>query len=318
MITRRLLLTSPSHLRRVYPADRSISKATGFTLVELLISGVITVILAAALARIAVSEVNAQRAQESITRLRSDWSLASDFIEVETQLGDRLQTDQASPGCGLNAGNVRLFITGPSNSWSTTYAVRAVGNGEETNWRGPFLLVRCGPPFNLNGSEPAINTAGAVSESVIASGLPDANAFNVVTSTVANRLYRDGEATLRLAAGGGAFANSFRLRQPVNPLYGLNTDIATGLATCSGSPCATTTFPNGSGLGPVREYRPTGSVTINGDDTDEDVVYFNSPLSSASFSSACNRTSCIATVGGQAVTMFNVDALIFTDTELRM
>ncbi len=61
-----------------------------------------------------------------------------------------------------------------------------------------------------------------------------------------------------------------------NPVFGFGDDVSNGLGTCSGNPCAA----------PV----VTGTTTITGDMTDEDVVSMDKNCADVSFQSGCPHT----------------------------
>lgn len=289
------------------------------TLVELLMGMAAGLIVAGGMAAVMVSEVRQLRRNEQIASLRSGWQLAMNLIEAEAQLADRVVAAPASPACSLGSSSVKLALTGHQASWTTVYAVRAVAPAEQRTWQGPHVLVRCGPPFAVSADGAlSVDAGAAVAEGVVAEGLPASASFAAsLAGNTTTQVSRDLEATLTLAIDSATYSNQFRVRMASNPLYGLNTAVNLGLLTCSSSSstCRTSTLPDGSS---VREWRVTATTTIQGNSTDEDIVYFNAARSAASLSSTCNRAACTVTIGAISALLTNADVLVFTDEELRL
>lgn len=266
-----------------------------------------------------VSEVRQLRDNEQVAQLRNGWQLAMNLIDAEAQLADRVVAAPASPGCSLSSSAVKLALTGNQASWITVYAVRPLTSSEQSIWQGPNVLVRCGRPFTVSSSgQLGVNISGSLAEGVVAEGLSASTSFSTtVAGNATSQVSRDLEATLALSINGATYSNQFRVRMASNPIYGLNTAVNLGLVSCSStaSPCRTSTLPDGSS---VREWRVTTSTTINGNSTDEDVIYFNSARSGASLASTCSRSACTVTIGSLTALLTNVDVLVFTDEELRL
>ncbi|MFN5463965.1 MAG: PilW family protein [Cyanobacteriota bacterium] len=142
-------------LQFISQATPSKKRLPSFTLVELLVGSVITVIVVSSLAALAlISELRLGRDSEVNQNLRDQWGRALAFMNNEAQNAYWIRTSIAAWPCAggaLPPGPV-LVLEGPPNPannnqpfWNVVYGVRA--NGNSTQWRGFNRLVRCGPPF---------------------------------------------------------------------------------------------------------------------------------------------------------------------------
>jgi hypothetical protein len=306
-------------LRRLTRLGRS---QQGFSVLEVLLTLVASTLVATGIGSMMVSSIRSQGRTETYNRLQGSWYQAANLLEVEASLAERIQSaPTGSTGCAnLATGDVKLVLVGPGNAWRSYYGVRARIGGETTLWYGPNLLVRCGQPFKpTTAGLPEIDTAGAVSEGVVADSLPATSSFTVAlasANTANGEISRAATVSLALGApqGGATYANNFALRLSYNAVYGYNNDIINGLITCT-NPCAAPvlTLPSGK---KVYQWRPTATTTITGDPAAEDVVYINADFNPAMLSAGCNATACTVTNGAAVITMSNVNTLVFKDTSI--
>jgi hypothetical protein len=312
-------MSTGTDLRR---CSRRVPSQQGFSILEVLLTLFASTLVATGIGSMMVSSIRSQARAETYNRLQGAWYQAANLLEVEAGLAERIQSSTtASTGCSnLAAANVKLVLVGPGNAWRTYYGVRALTGSETTLWFGPNLLVRCGQPLTTNASgSPAINTAGAVSEGVVADSVPATSSFTVAlasANTGNGEISRAATVSLALGApqGGGTYANTFALRLSYNAVYGYNNDIINGLITCT-NPCAAPvlTLPSGK---KVYQWRPTATTTITGDAAAEDVVYIDANRAAVTLSGGCDATACTLTNGAAVITMTNVNTLVFKDTSL--
>lgn len=198
-------------------------RLAGFTLVELLVGGAITVIVVSSLAAIAlISELRMGREAEVNQNLRDQWGRALAFINNEAQHAYWIRTSMTTWPCG-NGGvpsGPLLVLEGPPNPtnnqpiWTVAYGVRA--NGQSTEWRGFNRLVRCGPPFEAlqRADTPEARRAEALagnldytaqaSESVISDQLAQENPFETMLFDETLAKDRDAQLSLFLSRRTGA------------------------------------------------------------------------------------------------------------------
>lgn len=149
-------------MRRLRNRGISPGQQDAFTLVELLVGGVLTVVVVSSLAAIAlIAELRMGRDAEVNQVLRDNWSRTIAFISNEAEQAHwiRTPTDPSAYTCPTSrtrlAGSPLLVLEGPPTgvganntaipAWRVVYAVMT--NNEPAEWRGFNLLVRCGPPY---------------------------------------------------------------------------------------------------------------------------------------------------------------------------
>lgn len=225
-----------------------------FTLVELLVGTALSVIVVSSLAAIAlISELKLGRESEVNQALRDNWGRALSFIRNEAQHADWIRTSVADYPCeGGAPASPLLVLQGPpdptdptSPLWQVVYGVRENSAGSR-DWRGPNLLVRCGPPFEAidrgtidRATDPtalgkAANAAnltftGPYKETVIVDQLRRQDPFQVVIYDQKAGRDRDAQVRLFLSRNSGASyppANTFstdyqmQIRANRTPGYG--------------------------------------------------------------------------------------------------
>lgn len=127
----------------------AIDRSSGFSLVELLIvAGLTAVVLAGLGALTLVSDVQVGRRMNSIQEAQEQWGRAVIFMRNEVAEAATLETGPLSSTdypCNGDIPNPVLVLKGPNAAWTIIYGVRNRAVGEEGLYRGPKLLVRCGP-----------------------------------------------------------------------------------------------------------------------------------------------------------------------------
>lgn len=143
--------SNQKHWRKKYNLPRQID--FGFSLVELLIvAGLTAVVLAGLGALTLVSDVQTGRRTNSIQEAQEQWGRTVSFIQNEVadaaSLSNGPLTSDDYP-CNGDIPDPVLVLNGPNNpttpAWRVIYGVRNRATGEEGLYRGPKLLVRCGP-----------------------------------------------------------------------------------------------------------------------------------------------------------------------------
>lgn len=323
----------------------SVIQHNGFSLVELLLAAVLGVIVIGGLgASLLLSEVRLQRKFEDDRSLKDSFDRVSTLIQREISFASNIERP-ASQTCNGSTINNPIVIIGPRNLWSITYGIPSTN--PVAGWQAT-TLVRCGPPYNQDGS---LNLTTTITSVVIQNlttsnpWVPEVNtdASVTATATVANALSRGINITLNLGNSGAIFTQGFAARSSTNPYYSMGDQLDNGgsfTATCTGvvnTPssviCTSTanTKPiivNGIATTDTdfrnHFYVPSNAtaVTIDGNRVSEDIVYLPRPKSeyttirrtSTSGSGNCDRTSCYLARPGQTVTLRYVNVLIFPDS----
>jgi len=142
---------------------QAIGRRNGFSLVELIIvAGMTAVVLAGLGALILVSDVKVGRRINSIQEAQEQWGRAVIFMRNEVAEAATLETALSSADypCNGDLPNPVLVVKGPNAAWTIIYGVRNRAVGEEGLYRGPKLLVRCGPQPLENSVSPPHATYG--------------------------------------------------------------------------------------------------------------------------------------------------------------
>lgn len=291
----------------------------GFTLVELLLGITLASVVVAGAGAALVAHMRSSVSSERMVQLRDDWARISEFMENEIAESERVILDttkiaafKGNRTCSLTNAQIRFAGLAPHTQVPIIYGIRPPSNAEINQWPGPNVVVRCGPTIDANGRlDPSTYVESAMA------GAATSLAANLIT-TDTNTATRAISVTLALTTpSGGAYSNSFRDRDRVNPPYNLLDDIALGQTTCNaGIRCysggGTLT---GSATPGTNQYIPTGTVTIQGSPESEDVVYFQGNAADFTIpTNNCTRSSCVVS----GATMRDVEVAVFYDREFRM
>jgi len=142
-----------------------IHRDSGFSLVELMIVAGLTAVVLAGLGALAlVSDVKVGRRINSIQEAQEQWGRSVIFIKNEVADASTLSSGpltSADYPCNGELPDPALVLKGPLNTttgkpyWTVIYGVRNRAVGEEGLYRGPKLLVRCGPQPLASARNPA-------------------------------------------------------------------------------------------------------------------------------------------------------------------
>jgi prepilin-type N-terminal cleavage/methylation domain-containing protein len=348
------------------------SKASGFTLPEVIVAVGLVGLVLTVVGSIIVSQLRQNISVESRRRLVEDWGRVAEFIESESFAAERAyavdnssitgtlvinRAGGSSNVCNYASSSIVLALVLNDSSTFITYAVTTPTTQEAQIWTGPYVLRRCGPLNTTIGGNGSFT--GSNIDSVVVGGLPATNSF--VATRGLNALgflsnsalaARDIVGTLTLANSSITYTGSFGGQARVSPSYNLLNDEATTGSSCNLA-TSNTALLCGSGtleftdsncppytgtaisrssitdaqfncaLSRVRQYRPSGTATINGSVRSgfEDTIYFSSSGASYVISGTgglqCNRNYCKVVGTGTSVEIYNGDVIVFQDREIR-
>jgi len=135
------------------PIQKKMERGHGFSLVELLmVAGLTAVVLAGLGALALVSDVKVGRHISSIQEAQEEWGRAVIFMKNEVAEASSLSNLAAVYPCNGEVPDPVLVLNGPpldptnpTPAWTVIYGVRNRASAEVGLYRGPKLLVRCGP-----------------------------------------------------------------------------------------------------------------------------------------------------------------------------
>jgi prepilin-type N-terminal cleavage/methylation domain-containing protein len=285
--------------------------ASGFTLVELLVSIVIAAAVTVGLTTLLNSDLRANATVQRFQRLRRQASHARRFIELEASTASRLER--------LSANSLRFAgVHANGSNYTITYEIIAASDVSQAGvaFRGPFVLRRTGPPYTAQG----ILATTANQDSVILDGLEGLEAFTVQSQQGTSRgaLVR-----IDLNDADSDFNPEFALAVATSPTLNLlQIPKENVTANCSGTPAPAGCRNDGT----TQEWdtRSSGTTITPVGTPEQVIVYFdalkptaaNAIRRSASTSpvETCNRSSCYVFVTGQGYTInTRVDKLVFID-----
>jgi len=127
----------------------------------MIVAGLTAVVLAGLGALALVSDVKVGRRINSIQEAQEQWGRSVIFIKNEVAEASTLSSTAANYPCNGQVPNPVLVLNGPLNAttsrpaWTVIYGVRNRAASEEGLYRGPQLLVRCGPQPLASARNPA-------------------------------------------------------------------------------------------------------------------------------------------------------------------
>ena len=219
--------------RQALPIPR-IDRSEGFSLVELMsVAGLTALVLAGLGALTLVLDVQVSRRSNAIQEAQEQWGRAVTFIQNEVAYGATLSAYGSTlPSGPLSAADYPcigelpdpvLVLDGPINPidlnpyWTVIYGVRNRAVGEEGLYRGPKLLIRCGPlplAADRNQSDPLLhqltanfgnldeNTILSDRQTVLLDRLPAGDPLQVVLlADTANGPVQNAQLTITVKAG---------------------------------------------------------------------------------------------------------------------
>jgi prepilin-type N-terminal cleavage/methylation domain-containing protein len=147
-------------------------RTTGFTLVELLIGMVIGLIVVGSAGSLLVNTVESRGNAAELRRKREEWKLATNFIEAEVALAERVITNAEAINipseCGISTTEFTHAVVFPlerpmgvsdENSQVLPSAIYAIQNISDGSAMAGQALVRCGPRINDGDSNRGFYTA---------------------------------------------------------------------------------------------------------------------------------------------------------------
>jgi len=143
-------------IRRQPPAWRGtthmpihrMDRSNGFSLVELMIVAGLTAVLAGIGAFSLVSDVQLVRRTNSVQEAQQEWGLAVTFIQNEVANANRISDDlSVEYPCndGVKPMNDILVLKKDPPDSDIIYGVRSISDDQKSFYRGPQVLIRCGP-----------------------------------------------------------------------------------------------------------------------------------------------------------------------------
>jgi Tfp pilus assembly protein PilW len=311
----------PTPLPAAQPLHRRARHGHGFSLVELLIGVLIGVLISTILVGAAVKALLALIQDDAFTQQelnrKDDTSRVLSLLQDEIRSARRVDSGgslSALSGCTTTP---QLILRGATAKESISYGLKV--QPSSSSWRGPNVLVRCGPPYNADGSLNAgTDQTPNRSEQEVLDAL-QANGFTA--STPGTSVNRSVELTLiSNAASNVAVTSQVQVPINVNQVYGLST---TGDTSCS-SGCDT---PDGA----ATHWQPSdaSASTINGAASKEDVIYFNGRKDEYTLSGSTGRClnndntnsgNCTVVKTGTAatITINSGNVLVFSDAQIRL
>lgn len=221
---------SLSWLRLALLPIHRIDSSKGFSLVELLIvTGLTVVVLAGLGALTLVADVQGGRRSNSIQEAQEQWGRAVTFIKNEVADAASLSVTLSNNSypCNGEVPNPILVLNGPKTptptptptdppAWTVIYGVRSRAVGEEGLYRGPKLLIRCGPiplAADRNPSDPLLHQLTAIygnlddknlnpTQTILLDRLPANNPLQVLLlANPNNGPVQDAQLTITMKAG---------------------------------------------------------------------------------------------------------------------
>lgn len=159
-----ILLLKIMQVNKLLKPSRKHKSATGFTLVELLISAFIGVLVIGAAGYGLINLLRNNRSSTAQIQKRTEFNRAVDFISDEMRRADTIEVDPttafaAVPSPPANAQPVLAInipgVTNPAVSGVDSpivYFVSEPSSGDASVWNGPRVIYRYGPPSDANGN----------------------------------------------------------------------------------------------------------------------------------------------------------------------
>ena len=330
--------------RLPFPPAAALASASGFTMVELLVGlvwgGVILGVLGGALL---VAQLRVAATMQSSIETADSVNRTIDLIRREVTYSGVLNTtfsasDATSPTTDCEDTLTSLsLIRGPTTICYKSLPLSSLPSVYQNTFQGPCVLVRVGPAYQANGDLPV---DGAVTSTVLMDGLwrndrptdcKAALAVSLGESTgQTTSKYRNADLTLYLANPGTVIVNGvpqtkpsssyrFSAAVPSNPAYGGYDLFA--VANCS-SDRGCDSMATTSAHFKVNEEELYQVINPR-DPAKENILYLKYPFSSYTLqgvsgsSGGCSYSGCLITRGGKQIEVYRIDALVFTDQEVR-
>jgi hypothetical protein len=141
----------PAGRRKTHVPTQRMDRSNGFSLVELvMVAGLTAVILAGLGALTLVSDVQVGRRTNSVQEAQEEWGRAVTFIQNEVanaaSISDTWSVGAVYPcNGGVKPTSGMLVLNKDATDPAIIYGVRSISEAEKSLYRGPQLLIRCGP-----------------------------------------------------------------------------------------------------------------------------------------------------------------------------
>jgi prepilin-type N-terminal cleavage/methylation domain-containing protein len=138
----------PAWRRTTHVPIHRMDRSNGFSLVELMIVTGLTAVLVGIGALSLVSDVQVERRTNSVQETQAEWGRAVTFIQNEVANANRI-SDNLSVDYPCNDGdkpkNDILVLNKDAPASAIIYGVRGISDKQKSFYRGPQVLIRCGP-----------------------------------------------------------------------------------------------------------------------------------------------------------------------------
>lgn len=140
---------------------------SGFTLTELLVGLFMSIFVIGALGFGLMTVLSTTESENSKVKARTENSRALDFISDELRQAKTVATSPTGSGKTFNSSETVVLVLDIPKISSTGKIVYYLKSNTGTNWKGPQVLYRWGPPLGANGDY----TAGAWGEQALIDGI---------------------------------------------------------------------------------------------------------------------------------------------------
>ena len=140
----------PAWRRTTHVPIQRMDRSNGFSLVELMIVTGLTAVLVGIGALSLVSDVQVERRTNSVQETQAEWGRAVTFIQNEVANANRI-SDNLDLGVdypckeGDKPKNDILVLNKDAPASAIIYGVRGISDDQKSFYRGPQVLIRCGP-----------------------------------------------------------------------------------------------------------------------------------------------------------------------------
>lgn len=314
--------------QRGFSGSRSYRFAA-FSLVEVMIGVVISALVLVVAVRMIMALVQSGVASELELNRKDDLSRVLDLMQNEilnarrVQSGSFTDSDRLS-GCSTTP---QLILRGTVANEDISYGLRS--QDANTTWRGPAVLVRCGPLYNDNGTLAAGSpprSEQVVLDTLCTPATPGCNSESGFSAaTLSGPVSRSVEVSLNSIVSNRLLSRKVQVPINTNQVYSLT---SSGFSSSCPSGHTGSSVATGC-LDPSQEsmhYRPTlGGANITASPGLDNVFYFDGnrseyTLSSTPGSGLCTREQCTVQLGlsGASITFFSASVLVFRDVQIRL
>jgi len=326
-----------SVMKACFPTVKVAAAQHGFTLVELLVGVALgSLVLASLGGALLVSEVKVSANIQRNLDAKDDANRAIDLMRAEARLSSYLrgpvkEAYDAADYCN-DAPIAYIQRSGPTGKSIICYKTVFVDPNNPSPdlpgiyrdaFAGKCVLVRKGLPYMPNGE---LDGSADPIVQVFLAGKANPCSFSVALASSAEPgvTSYSRNADIQIALDSKS-AYSFSAKVPSNPAYDGNDFFGSGYGCMSkeedeghGNCSALQLTTDGGSIA----HRKERSGSLTGSSYMENLFYFDNPSTEYSFSRTsgsgfCTYESCYVKGGGSAVQLTNVDALIFTDKEIR-